>query len=112
MAVSFPSNNLAYFPLLVNGKAPPASDMFTPVSITPTICSVAMSTVPSGPDQGDPAVLVTALTLAGGAGGFTVTDSNGDTAASETFTITEPVGTIEVDDPNVVFAPNTAPPTS
>jgi hypothetical protein len=110
--VEFASNVIAYFPLLVNGAAPPAGDTFTATSTAPDICSVAIGTMPSGADQGDPAVVVTALTLDGGAGGFTVQDSNGDNAATESFTITKPAGTIEVDDPNVVFETNPSPPTS
>jgi len=117
MPISFPSNQLAYFPLLVNGAAPPAADQFTATTTdTPPIASYAIGVMPSGPDAGDPAVVVTALTLAGGAGTFQVKDQNAnDTGASESFTITAPAippGVITVDDPNVIFAPNPNPPTA
>ena len=116
LMISFPSNMIAYFPLLVNGTAPPAADVFTATTTdTPPIASYSMGTMPSGPDAGDPAVVVTALTLAGGAGTFQVADQNAnDTGASESFTITAPAvppGVITVDDPNVVFVPNPNPPT-
>src|ERR1700720_2650376 len=91
MAITFPSNEIAYFPLLVNETAPPKADVFTVTTTdAPPIASYAIGVMPSGPDSGDPAVVVTALTLAGGTGTFQVSDSAGDTAASESFTITAP----------------------
>lgn len=110
------SNLLGFFPLLVGGNPPPASDVFTPTSNNLDQFTVAMGTMPSGPDAGDPAVVVTCLTLNGAAGvSFSVTDSNNDPAATETFDIIPPAAVptpITVDDPAVVTQPNPNPPTA
>ncbi len=116
VVIQFNSNQICSFPLLVNGAAPPATDVFTATPSDATKFSLAIGTMPSGPDAGDPAVVVTALTLAGATGlSFTVSDSAGDTKATETFDIlppAQPVGAITVDDPNVIVAPNPTPPTA
>src|SRR5579859_1249228 len=84
MPKSFASNQIAYFPLKYSAKPPAGTTFNAPVSTeNPPVASLALGAVPSqtppGPDDGGPAVVVTALHQAGGSGGFTVTDSNGDT---------------------------------
>jgi hypothetical protein len=115
IVIDLNSNLIGFFPLLVNGAAPPATDVFTVTPSDATKFSVAIGTMPSGADQGDPAVIVTPLTLAGATGlSFTVVDNADDTQATETFSIippAQPPGAIEVDDPNVVTQPNPNPPT-
>jgi hypothetical protein len=113
------SNLIGHFPLLVGGKAPPAGDVFTPVSNQPAVFSCAMGVMPAqtppGPDDGGPCVDVTPLTLGGALGcSFSVTDSNGDGAASESFDIIPPAQPpipISVDQAGIVATVNPNPPT-
>jgi hypothetical protein len=115
MTVQINSNNFGFFPLKVGGAPPLAGDVFTPTPAPGSVFTCAMDVMPSGPDEGLPAVKVTATTLAGAPGqSFTVKDSNGDTAASETFDIippTQPPMAISIDEPNIVTTPNPSPPT-
>lgn len=119
MAYELPSDQIALFPLLVNGAAPPAGDTFSVVSNNTDQFTAEMDVMPpeAARDAGNPAVKVTPLRHDGMAGvSFTVNDSAGDTAATETFDIIAPkappppAGVISIDDAGVATRANPNPP--
>lgn len=121
MAYQLPSDQIALFPLKVNGAAPAAGDTFTVVSNNTDQFTAEIGVMPAeaAADAGNPAVKVTCLKHDGMAGvSFTVTDSKGDTAATETFDIVAPVappppaGVISVDEAGIAVSANPNPPTA
>jgi hypothetical protein len=120
----YPTNLILYFPIEVNGAPPPSVDTFTVTESDAAVFTASIGTMPSGsPDPaivaGNPAVVVTPLTLAGALGlSFTVNDGQGDLPGSESFDLVTPVapppppGQISIDDAGVVSQTNPNPPTS
>lgn len=115
---SYATNLLVYFPIKVNGAAPPSTDTFSATPSDAAVFTVNIGVTPgTGPDAGLPCVTVTALTLAGAAGlSFTVSDGQSDLPATESFDLVAPVapppppGQISIDDAGVQTEANPSPP--
>ena len=119
MAYQLASNLIALFPIKVAGEKPAADDVFTVVSNNPDQFTADIDVMPddAAADAGFPAVKVTCLTHDGAANvSFTVSDSKGDTAGTETFDITAPAapppppGQISIDEAGVATMANPSPP--
>lgn len=112
------SDDIAFFPVRVNGAVPDPSDVFTPTSNNPAEFTCEMGVVPATApvDAGNPAVKVTCLTHDGMRDvSFGVSDSAGSIVMRQTFDIIPPMalaGTISVDEGNIFVEPNPNPPTA
>jgi hypothetical protein len=120
----YATNLILYFPIEVNGAPPPSVDTFSVTESDAAVFTAAIGEMPAGSADpaivaGNPAVVVTPLTLTGMLGlSFTVNDGQGDLPATETFDLIAPVapppppGQISIDDAGVVSAVNPTPPTA
>jgi hypothetical protein len=116
---AFATNLLVYFPIKVNGVAPPAVDTFSAAPSDPSMpFTTSIGVTPgTGPDAGLPAVVAAATTLAGAPSlSFVTNDGQGDLPVTDTFDFVAPVapppppGQISIDDAGVQTQANPSPP--
>ena len=122
---AYATNLTLNFPIKVNGAVPPSVDTFTATPSDATLFTATIGGIPAGSNDvdpsvhdGDPCVIVNALTLAGATGlSFTVSDGQNDLPGTETFDYVAPVapppppGQISIDDAGVVSQLNPNAPT-